>query len=333
MGVILGKDPAVDHRGRGPSRRVEELLKGLFGYPFGRFIFLIGCDIVGSILWVYLTMTTTTISQMRALLHLLCAEESRTNTELVRQRLIELGTDCVPFLEEALERADSPDQGRIESVLQEIRWQGLEARFRLWARQGGDLEEGAFLLAGFSYPALDISQYKGILDKMAGEVRPRIKSLRRSAEVVKVLTQYLFHEMGFHGNTVSYYDPDNSYLNQVIDRRVGIPITLSLVMWLLAKRLGLPLVGVGLPGHFLIRYEGGRNEIYIDTFNRGRVLTKEECTRFIKAAGYRYREEYFLTTTPPEVLVRMMRNLIFVYNQVKETQRVEWLSRYIEVIL
>jgi regulator of sirC expression with transglutaminase-like and TPR domain len=281
-------------------------------------------------------MITATINQVKALIQLLCTEESRTNTRLVREKLIELGNISVPFLEEALGRTDTLERERIESVLQDIRWLGLEGQFRSWAVQGSDLEEGAFLLARFCYPDLDVGQYRKVLDRMAGEVRPRIKSLRRSPDVVRTLNYHLFDHLGFHGNTVNYYDPDNSYLNQVIDQRLGIPISLSVVMLLVAKRLDLPLVGVGLPGHFLVRYEGAGQkpgpQIYIDPFNRGQVLTKEECTKFVKEAGYEYREEYFRTFASSEILVRMMRNLIFVYNRLQEAQKVEWLSRYVMAV-
>jgi regulator of sirC expression with transglutaminase-like and TPR domain len=277
-------------------------------------------------------MITATPNEMRALIHLLCAEESRTNTELVRQKLLELGTPCVPVLEDSLEHVDANDQERIESVLQEIRWKEIGARFQAWAAQGGDLEEGVFLLAQFSYPKLEVQRYQGILDQMAREARLRIKSLRRPAEVVGGLTQYLFYEMGFHGNTIHYYHPDNSYINRVIDQRVGIPITLSIVMLLVAKRLRLPLVGVGLPGHFVVRYEKKTQEIYIDAFNLGRVLTKEDCIKMIHTWEYHYREESFRAATPSEMLVRMMRNLIFIYHQLKETEKANWLSHYVSVI-
>lgn len=300
--------------------------------PSARFLLLAGYGIVNSVLPVYISMTTSTINQVKALIQLLCSEENRTNSKLVRQRLIELGTGCVPFLEEAMNRVDLPERERLESVLQEIRWKGLEAQFGSWAEEGGDLEEGAFLLAQFRYPNMDLKKYKEILDEIAGEAQSRIKSASSSAGVVRAFCRYLFYDLGFHGSTLNYYDPDNSYINRVIDQRVGIPISLSVVMLLLAKRIGLPIAGVGLPGHFLTRYEGKGQEIYIDAFSRGRVLTKEECKKFIKAAGYGYREEYFLTSAAPQILVRMMRNLIFVYNQLKETQKVEWLSRFVETV-
>ncbi len=282
-------------------------------------------------------MTTATLNQMKALIQLLCTEESQTNTHLVRERLVELGLTCVPILEEALAaRVDLAERERIESVLREIRWLDLEEQFRSWAEQGRDLEEGVFLLARFGYPTLDAAKYRGMLDQMATDVWPRIKSPKKSADVVRILNHHFFDDLGFHGNTVNYYDPDNSYLNRVMDQRTGIPISLSIVILLVAKRLGLSLVGVGLPGHFLVRYEEGSQktdqQTYIDTFNRGQVLTKEECTKFIKDAGYGYREEFFRTSTSTEILVRMMRNLIFVYNQLQETQKVEWLSRYVMAV-
>ncbi len=309
----------------------------LHSFSFDRFIFGAGCGIVSKIFVSIPAMTTATTNQMKALIQLLCAEESRTNARLVREKLIELGTICVPFLQEALVRADMMEHERIESVLQDIRWLDLEGQFRSWAGQDRDLEEGAFLLARFCYPDLDIAKYRDALDQIAVEVKPRIKSLKKSPDnVVRILNYHLFDHLDFHGNTVNYYDPDNSYLNQVIDQRLGIPISLSVLMLLVAKRLSLPLVGVGLPGHFLIRYEGpGQKtdpQIYIDPFNRGQILTKEECAKFIQEAGYGHREEYFRTFTSSEILIRMMRNLIFVYNRLQEIQKVEWLSRYVMAV-
>lgn len=281
-------------------------------------------------------------TEIQALIKLLCVEEDPDNVGLVRQRLIDLGSHGVPLLKEFLHQGSLAERQRVDSILQEIAWKNLANQFQWWVeRQGGEaqgdplgdpLEEGLFLLSQFCYPEMDVGRYRRVLDTMAEDMRLKIGPLRSSAEVVESLNHYLFEEMGFQGNTTDYHDPENSYLNRVMDRRMGIPITLSVIILLLAKRVGLPIVGVGLPGHFLTRYEGVGYEIYIDAFNRGRVMTKDECTAWLRNSGYGYREEFFLPSTPPQILSRMVRNLIFVYNRRRESLKVKWLSHYVGLL-
>jgi len=95
------------------------------------------------------------------------------------------------------------------------------------------------------------------------------------------LCRYLFHDMGFRGNSQDYYDPRNSYLNQVIDRRTGIPITLSALAMAIGGRVGIDIQGIGLPGHFVVKAVAGRQEILFDPFNAGRILTTENCEQLV----------------------------------------------------
>ena len=140
-----------------------------------------------------------------------------------------------------------------------------------------DLEQGAFLIARYAYPSLTSPRIRRQLDDMAQEVRDRIGPRASGEETVKTLNRYLFTEQGFKGNTKNYYEFENSYLNCVIDRRTGIPISLSTVYLLIGKRLGLPVHGIGMPGHFLVKYESDRYKIFVDCFNGGALLTEKNC--------------------------------------------------------
>ncbi|HSG05833.1 MAG TPA: transglutaminase-like domain-containing protein, partial [Nitrospiria bacterium] len=133
-------------------------------------------------------------------------------------------------------------------------------------------------------------------------------------------------------NVQNYYDPENSYINQVLERRTGIPITLATVYLLIAQRVGLPLSGVGLPGHFMLKYEQGKTCIFIDAFNSGRALTRDDCIRFLLNSGYEVQEECFLETTPRDIICRMLRNLIYAYHRIGDRDRACRLTRLIHIL-
>ncbi|NJN70597.1 MAG: hypothetical protein HC801_10200, partial [Nitrospira sp.] len=207
---------------------------------------------------------------------------------------------------------------RIASVLEEIRGGKLEDELtNLVTRSNASvcLETGAFLIARYAYPTLDVVNYREQLNMMADEVRARIGCRASGEEAVNALNRYLFTEQGFKGNTKNYYEVENSYLNCVMDRRIGIPISLSAVYLFLGQRLGLPVFGIGMPGHFLVKYESERYKIFIDCFNGGALLTEKNCARFLTEAGYGFDDKYLQKSPVPAILSRMVKNLLAIYSK------------------
>src|SRR5438445_11102873 len=139
-----------------------------------------------------------------------------------------------------------------------------------------DLAEASLLIAGEEYPGLDPAPYLGRLDELGAHLRRRAGDAGADA-LVPELNRLLFEEEGFRGNTVDYYDPRNSFLNDVLDRRTGIPISLSTVYMAVGRRAGVPVQGVGLPGHFVVRVTTAGGEALVDPFHDGAVLTLEDC--------------------------------------------------------
>ena len=177
-----------------------------------------------------------------------------------------------------------------------------------------NVAEAALLIAQEEYPGLDITGYLARLDELAAGAQAGVCTRRTPAEQVAGLNRFLFTECGFKGNNKSYYDPRNSFLNEVIDRRTGIPITLSVVYCEVAQRLDLPVYGVGFPGHFLAKYVGDP-EIIIDPFF-GTIITLEECGKRIQGVygrEARFDRRFLQVATPREILVRMLSNLKQVY--------------------
>jgi regulator of sirC expression with transglutaminase-like and TPR domain len=179
-----------------------------------------------------------------------------------------------------------------------------------------DLAEAALLIAKEEYPDLDVADYLGRLEAMAAEVQAQVGSTVDPRRMIEALNTYLFQAQGFRGNSEDYYDPRNSFLNDVLDRRTGIPITLSTVYLAVGRRLGLRLDGVGMPGHFLVKYMAPDEEVVIDPFNGGAVVTPADCQRLLDRiyGGKLAFEPRFLTTLGTRrILGRMLSNLKVIY--------------------
>jgi regulator of sirC expression with transglutaminase-like and TPR domain len=179
-----------------------------------------------------------------------------------------------------------------------------------------DLAEAALVIAQEEYPKLEVAHYLSCLDGMGAEVRARVGSVEDPHRLIAALGDYLFREQGFHGNSDDYYDPRNSFLNDVLDRRIGIPITLSAVYMEVGRRLGLRLHGVGMPGHFLVKYVGADEEILIDPFNGGALLSHADCQRIldrIYQGKVAFEPRFLAAVGTRQILSRMLNNLKATY--------------------
>ena len=194
-----------------------------------------------------------------------------------------------------------------------------DARVRLAAIAAGpddriDVAEAALLIAQEEYPQIDIKHYLHSLDRLADGARGLVRPEMAPHEQIAHLNHYLFVKHGFAGNEEAYYDARNSFLNEVLERRTGIPITLGLVYCEVAQRLDLPIFGISFPGHFLAKYVG-EPEIIIDPFF-GRIISQAECAeRLVEVYGRKTRFDRRLLrpARPREILVRMLRNLKQIY--------------------
>ena len=187
-----------------------------------------------------------------------------------------------------------------------------------------DLARAALAIARWEYPRLDADAYLERLDGLARAV----DGVRRAPDALgrlHRLREYLFVEQGFAGNRDDYYDPRNSFLNDVLDRRQGIPITLSLVLMEVGKRLGLAIEGIGLPGHFIAGARLDDSQILLDPFNGGALVTPEECEELVGSVVGRpvtLLPEHYAPVSGRHLLTRMLANLKGAYWQRQEWDRV-----------
>lgn len=179
-----------------------------------------------------------------------------------------------------------------------------------------DLARAALYIAQEEYPHIDPDEYLNALDTMASELQERLPGEKYPLRIVQSINQYIYDDLGFAGNRENYYDPRNSFLNDVIERRLGIPISLALIYLEVARRIDFPMEGVGMPGHFLIRPSFPEMEIFIDVFNNGEVLFPEDCQELLSQIYQQQvalQPEFFPVVSKRQFLERMLKNLKYIY--------------------
>jgi regulator of sirC expression with transglutaminase-like and TPR domain len=187
-----------------------------------------------------------------------------------------------------------------------------------------DLALAGLVIASDEYPGLNFQNYVDELDQICKRAREAASGLSDPSDILEAVNSVLFLEYRYHGNRQNYYDPRNSYLNQVIDRRTGIPITLSIIYMAAVDSVGLRVSGIGMPGHFLVKHSGPRGEIYIDPFNSGRLIDVAGCARLVKETSngnIELRSEHLVAVSKKQILTRVLTNLLAIYSEAKDFAR------------
>ncbi|MBE9043650.1 transglutaminase family protein [Pleurocapsales cyanobacterium LEGE 10410] len=187
-----------------------------------------------------------------------------------------------------------------------------------------DLATASLYFSQAEYPDLDVREYLNILDAIASEIEPQLPAELYPLKVIKTINYHLFDRLGFQGNQEDYYEPENSFLNRVIDYKTGIPITLSVVYLAIAQRLNFPMVGIGMPGHFLIRPEFEEAGIFVDPFNRGEILFQQDCQEKLQEIYQQQIElkpKLLAPVSNKQILARMLNNLKFIYLHRRELDK------------
>ena len=197
---------------------------------------------------------------------------------------------------------------------------------------GIDLLRAALLVARIDNEDVDVNAYLHIADRMARETKAMVNMDAGESTKLAALNRYLFRELGFHGSRADYYNRSNSFLNEVIDDREGLPITLSVLYMELARRIGLKVVGVGLPGHFVVRYEPKRGAgRLIDVFDGGKTLTRQQADEKVRRlTGRHLTDEQLTAQTEKEIVLRMLQNLLGVAQEAADS---EAMLRYVETMV
>lgn len=270
-------------------------------------------------------------SQKAALLTLLTDDDPLVY-RLVREEIIALGHPATDWLRSYSLCDDPVLRRRTQEIVTHFARQDADNEFLAFCLSHGedlDLERGCWLLARTQYPDINMDAYAALLDSFSGELLERVDFGAEEEGILAEINDYLFTKKGFGGNEQNYYDPDNSYLNRVVDRRTGNPISMSMIYLFVARRLHLPVAGIGMPGHFVCRFQSSRKEYYIDAFNRGRLLSKADCIRYLQRTAHDYHEKFLSPISSGRTLLRICANLHQIYVNLEQVEERARVQRYI----
>lgn len=270
-------------------------------------------------------------SQRMALVSLL-ADDDPAIYGVVRTKLLSYGAAAVQWLKPHALSNDPRMRRRAVEIIQRLAGQRADQRFLEFCRRGRedlDLEEGTGLLAQTKYPEASLEAYRALYDQWAESIRHRLSEVKDAERILRIINSFLFGELGFGGHEQYAYDPDCSYLNRVADRRRGNPIGLCAIYLFIARRLRLPITGIGLPGHFICRYQSSTREIYIDCFRQGAFMTKADCVKYLLRTNFGLTEGHLSPLSPRRIVHRMCNNLHVTYAHLEVAEEAARVQRYV----
>jgi regulator of sirC expression with transglutaminase-like and TPR domain len=267
----------------------------------------------------------------KALVSLLADEDAKVY-HTVRRTILSYGPSSSDWMRAHTLSDDPVLRRRASEIVDHFARQNADTQFLAFCLSQGedfDLERGVLLLSRTQYPKTNLEAYTALLDYYAAVLRERLDLNGPAEQIIRVINDYLFRELRFVGDERHFQDADNSYFNRVLDRRIGNPISLCLVYLLLARRLRLPLAGIGLPGFFMCRYQSSRAEIYLDAFHGGRVLVKADCVKLVMQLQQRFDDSFLAPLSARRILMRICYNLHSIYSQQKSAAQAQRLQRYL----
>lgn len=250
----------------------------------------------------------------------------------VEKRLVEHGNEVIEYLENVWETApDATLQQRIENVVHQIQFNTVKEDLNLWYQSGAfDLLKGALIINRYQFPDLDEQKIINQIEEIKREIWLNLQYEMSSIEKVKLINHIFYNVYGFRGNTTNHTDPQNSYLNQVLESKKGNQISLALIYSTLAQKLDIPIYGVNLPQHFILGYldESKREEhdfgvlFYINAFNKGAIFGKHDVDQFLRQLQLEPLPGFYAPCSNVEIIRRIIRNLISSYENLGATEKV-----------
>jgi regulator of sirC expression with transglutaminase-like and TPR domain len=261
----------------------------------------------------------------------------------VEKRLLEYGNSVIHFLETEWEKSlDTLLQERIENIVHQIQFNTVKEDLNLWYQSGAfDLLQGALVINRYQYPDLDDQKVINQIEEIKREIWIGLQHEMSSVEKIKLINHIFYNNYGFSGNTKNHHDPQNSYINQVLETKKGNQISLAIIYSTIAQKLDIPVYGVNLPQHFILGYidEGKRDEnefgvlFYINAFNKGAIFGKHDVDQFLRQLNLQAQPGFYAPCSNVEIIRRIIRNLISSYENLGAAEKVEELKELQEILL
>lgn len=269
--------------------------------------------------------------RLNALLTLL-GDENPAVWKPVRAQWVAAGEPALRWLGSRRFHTDPMIRRRAGDILDEAVARPAEDAFLGFLLRHGehfDLEEAVWLFTCTRYPREKPEAWRALFDEYANEIRFQTPPAKAGRPMLEAIRERLFDGLGLRGNEADFYNPENSYPHRVIDRRLGNPLSLSLILLFIARRLELPVAGIGMPGHFICRYQSLQEEHYIDAFHGGALLTRADCMKRLHSLAVSQDDQLLLPISSRRILQRMIHNLYIIHKERKESAESNRLQRYL----
>ncbi|WP_215226343.1 transglutaminase-like domain-containing protein [Echinicola shivajiensis] len=271
--------------------------------------------------------------ELHALVSLL-DDSDREVKEHVKDKIISLGNDVIPFLEEKWESSFNPElQKEIEELVHELQFSLLKERLVEWKdSEDKDLLKGLWIINTYQYPDLDFESLNSEMHQIYFDVWTSFKTDISPYDQVRLINNVLFNQLKFSANTKNFHSPANSMISNVIDTRRGNPISLCSIYYLVAKKLGLPVYGVNLPNLFVLTYKSNEATFYINAFNKGLIFSRQDINNYLEHLKIEPKEEFFEPCSHVDIVKRSLRNLIVSFEKLSEPEKVEEVRQLLTIL-
>lgn len=261
----------------------------------------------------------------------------------VEDKLLSYGQEVIEYLESAWEQSfDAMLQERIENLVHKIQFSAIKTELQLWSMSGAfDLLQGVLIVNRYQYPDLDEQKIINKIEAIKRDVWMQMMYDMSAIEKVKLINHVFYNLHGFSGNTTNHQDPQNSYLNQVLESKKGNQISLSVIYSIIAQKLDIPIYGVNLPQHFILAYVDQNKEydpeggilFYINSFNKGFIFYKRDVDAFLRQLQLKAEPQFYVPCSNTDIVIRILRNLISAYDKAAQPEKVAELNELLDILI
>ncbi len=272
-------------------------------------------------------------SELQALISLLDDDDPGVERN-VRNKLIELGQEVIPELENAWENQENETvQNRIEDIIHSIQSRDTILDLREWRMaEGGNLLKGWYLVSRYQFPELDFEPYKNQINRLVNRIWLDMRSGMTLPERLKVVNRMLFIREKFRPNRRNVADPSNFYLNTLLDSHKGNPISLGILYLVICEELELPMQGMVLPGYFVLTYQDEKQEFFVDPFNKGSFFNRKDLEKYLSEVSSQSPDAYDRPSSKIFIVLSLIHRLIESHQKRRNTAKVQELERLLEYI-
>jgi len=269
-----------------------------------------------------MNQTQLSENEMKALVSLLGDSDPEVQSH-VEERIVSLGDAIIPLLEREWEQSFDPrSQRKIEDIIHGLQFEQLSRKLADWKNNGAeDLLEGLYLLATYQYPDLDFVKIRDQVQQIYYETWLEFKPDIVPLDQIKILNSVIFNKLKFSPNTKNFHSISNSMINVVLETKRGNPISLCCLYMLVAQKMRLPIYGVNLPNLFILTYKEGRQQFYINVFNKGLVFTRQDIDQYLINLKLKPNDIFFEPCSHVDIIRRMLRNMMQAFEKAGEIEK------------